>query len=320
MPELIRPMLAVPGELPSAARDAAYGYELKWDGVRAMTYAAAGRLRVLSRNDKDISVSYPELAEVIGALDGRQVVLDGEIVAFDAHGRPSFGRLQSRMHVGDETQARRLATSTPTTYLLFDVLHLDGRDLTSLPYTERRELLDSLDVQATRVSVPPYIPGSGTDTLALSQRQGLEGIVAKQLDSPYEPGRRSRSWLKVKNLRFQEVVIGGWRSGQGYRANTLGSLLLGISGAEGLDYVGRVGTGFTDRMLADLSNLLRPLERETSPFTDTVPAADARDARWVEPQLVGEVAFGDWTLDGRLRHPSWRGLRPDKGPSEVERE
>lgn len=319
LPELIRPMLATPGDLPSPARDDEFGYELKWDGVRAVTYIGPGEFRMLSRNDKSIAVSYPELADLADAVDG-EVVLDGEIVAFDENGVPSFGRLQHRMHVGDPVQAGRLASTVPVTYLVFDLLYLAGRELLSLPYVSRRELLDSLDLRSARWDVPPYFSGGGAAVLELSRSHRLEGVVAKRLDSVYEPGRRSRSWIKVKTFRTQEVVIGGWRPGKGSRGATLGSLLVGVPGAQGLDYVGRVGTGFTERMLAHLLAVLRPLERPTSPFTDTVPAVDARDARWVEPRLVGEVAFGHWTADGRLRHPSWRGLRPDKDPREVVRE
>lgn len=313
-------MTATAGSLPPPAQDDDYGYELKWDGVRAVTYIGVDSFRMLSRNDKDITVSYPDLRGLAGAVGDRQLILDGEIVAFDDHGRPSFGRLQHRMHVADPTQAARLAAATPTTLLLFDLLHLDGLDVTSLPYRQRRELLEALDLDGPRWSVPPYFPGGGREAIALSTAQGLEGVVAKRLTSVYEPGRRTRNWIKVKIFRTQEVVIGGWRLGQGGRANSLGALLMGIPRDGGLDYVGRVGTGFTDRTLADLVTRLRPLERATSPFTSEVPAADARDARWVEPVLVGEVAFGDWTLDGRLRHPSWRGLRPDKKPDEVVRE
>lgn len=320
LPTLIKPMLASPGELPSAARDSEYAYELKWDGVRAVMYIAAGVLRLMSRNDKEISRSYPELAQLGDVLSGRQIVLDGEIVAFDESGRPSFGALQYRMHVGDPVQARRLAAKSPVTYLLFDVLHLDGMDLTQLTYTERREILDGLELRGPRWDTPPYFAGGGAEALELSRAQGMEGIVAKRLDSVYEAGRRSRNWLKVKNLRTQEVVVGGWKPGQGRRGGGIGSLLLGIPDDGRLVYVGHVGTGFTDRMLTDLGRRLRGLARQTSPFGSPVPARDARDARWVDPVLVGEVAFGEWTADGRLRHPTWRGLRPDKSPSEVRRE
>lgn len=321
LPELIRPMLAVPGQLPDARRDDDFGYELKWDGVRTVGYFGGRRTRLMSRNDRDVMLSYPEMAEVAAAVAGQRLVLDGEIVAFDESGRPSFGRLQQRMHVADSKAAARLAGSVPVNYLFFDLLFMDGRDLTGLPYTARRELLDGLELRGPRWDTPPYFEGGGAGALAVSQAQGLEGIVAKRLTSVYQPGRRSPDWIKVKTFRTQEVVIGGWKPGQGYRSRTFGSLLLGISNREGgLDYVGHVGTGFTERILADLMARLRALEQDTSPFSSPIPAKDAKGARWVRPELVGEVAYGEWTHDDRLRHPSWRGLRPDKDPGSVVRE
>lgn len=313
-------MLAAAGPLPSPAEDSAWAYELKWDGVRAMVYIEGGRARALSRNDRDVTASYPELRALAASRRTGQLVLDGEIVAVDEHGRVSFGLLQSRMHVTKPADARRLAGQVPATFVAFDVVHLDGADTTGLPYTQRRTLLDSLDLAGPSWQTSPCFRGGGADVLAGSVAQGLEGIVAKRLDSTYQPGRRSESWRKIKNLRTQEVVIGGWKSGQGRRADTIGSLLLGVHTDDGLAYAGHVGTGFTDRALRELAGALRALRRPTSPFAGELPRPDARDALWVAPELVGEVEFGEWTRDGRLRHPSWRGLRPDKDPEAVRRE
>src|SRR3954471_11106705 len=258
MPELVKPMLAVlRDEVPR--EDDAYGYEFKWDGVRAVVYVKGGRPRVLSRNDRDVTGSYPELRAMAEELGSRQVVLDGEIVAFDADGRPSFGALQSRMHVTHAASVRRVAASTPVTYLVFDVLHLDGRSLLDEPYEERRRILESLELYGPSWQTPPWFRGGGAAVLAASKQQGLEGVIAKRLDSRYYAGRRSDCWLKVKNLRTQEVVIGGWKPGAGRRAGAIGSLLLGVPGDDGLLYVGHVGTGFTDKMLRDLEADLRPL-------------------------------------------------------------
>ena len=321
LPDLIRPMLAVLSELPPVEEDDAWGYEMKWDGARAVAYVAGGRVRLVSRNDLDVTVSYPELRGLGPALGTTQVVLDGEIVALDSQGRSSFARLQQRMHITSADQARRLAQSVPVTYVAFDVLHLDGASTLALPYTRRRELLDGLGLRDRGWQVPPSFTGGGADVLAASREHGLEGVVAKRLTSPYRPGRRSPDWRKVKNLRTQEVVIAGWRPGQGRRAGTVGSLLLGIpSPGGGLEFVGGVGTGFTDRMLDDMARRLSGLERKTSPFATPPPRAQIGDAHWVSPRLVGEVAFSEWTPDGRLRHPSWRGLRPDKTAAEVVRE
>ena len=320
LPELIRPMLATPGTLPPATEEEQWAYEMKWDGVRAIVYVEGGRARVMSRNDRDVTVAYPEIRELAASLGARQLVLDGEIVAFDERGRPSFGRLQQRMHVTNGAQARTLARSVPASFIAFDLLHCDGRDLTERTYDDRRAALEALEIAGSRWTTSPAFHGAGAEALAASRAQGLEGIIAKKRDSRYEPGRRSRCWIKVKNLRTQDVVIGGWKLGEGRRSGGIGSLLLGVNTEEGLAYVGHVGTGFSARDLADIAARLRPLERKTSPFATEVPRDHARGAHWVTPKYVGEVVFGEWTSDGRLRHPSWRGWRPDKGPHEVRRE
>jgi bifunctional non-homologous end joining protein LigD len=320
LPELIRSMLAVPGSLPSPSEDDRWGYEMKWDGVRAVVYAEGGQVRVMSRNDRDITETYPELRALGPALGSRQCILDGEIVRFGDDGRASFAALQPRMHVTKPAQVRRLAEQMPVVYLAFDLLHLDGRSTLDLPYRDRRELLESLELAGRSWQTPPYFPGSGAAAMQVSRDQGLEGIVAKRLESRYEPGRRSGSWVKVKTFRTQEVVIGGWKPGSGRREGGVGSLLLGVNTDDGLVYAGKVGTGFTQQMLDDLGRMLRPLERKTSPFAGEVPRDVARDAHWVTPRLVGEVEFAEWTRDGRLRAPSWRGLRADKDPAEVKQD
>jgi bifunctional non-homologous end joining protein LigD len=294
-----------------------WAYEMNWDGVRAVVYVDGGRARATSRNDRDITVSYPELRALGAALGTTQVVLDGELVAFDQDGRPSFGTLQQRMHVADGAAARRLSARVPVVYVIFDVLHLEGRSLLREPYDTRRELLDTLELGGPSWQVSPVFSGPGRDVLAASRTQGMEGVVAKRHASTYEPGKRSQAWRKVKHVRTQEVIIGGWRPGNGRRAGRIGSLMLGIPDDGGLRYVGQVGTGFTEALLADLGARLARLERKSSPFAAALPSAVRRDARWVTPKLVGEVAFTEWTSDGLLRHPSWRGLRPDKSPDEV---
>jgi bifunctional non-homologous end joining protein LigD len=274
----------------------------------------------MTRNDRDVTVTYPELGEVARALATHDAILDGEIVALE-DGRPSFGLLQQRMHVVKPAQVRTLMAKVPVVYFLFDLLWLDGTDLTGLPYDQRRAKLESLGIDRRSVQVPPAFQGNGPDSLRVSRETGLEGVIAKLRRSRYEPGRRSQSWIKVKNLLTQEVVIGGWRPGEGRRHGGIGSLLLGIPDEDGnLVYAGHVGTGFTQAMLDDLAARLNRLARKTSPFSAPLPRADARDAHWVTPNLVGEVVFGQWTKDGRMRQPSWRGLRPDKSPSDVVRE
>jgi bifunctional non-homologous end joining protein LigD len=305
-------MLAVPGKLPGS--DAGWGYEFKWDGVRAVGYVQSGQLRLLSRNDLDVTLGYPELVHLPGLLGGVPAILDGELVAYH-DGVPHFGALQERMHV--RNPSAQLVARVPVTYYLFDVLHLGQHSTLGLPYTQRRELLAELGLEGQSVRTPPYFEGSGVDVLAASKAQRLEGILAKRLDSTYTPGRRNPAWLKVKVTDHQEVVIGGWRAGQGRRAGLVGSLLLGVPAGDALRYVGHVGTGFTEAMLRDLTERLAAIARRTSPFAGAIPADHARGAHWVEPVLVGEVEYSQVTLDGMLRHASWRGLRPDKDPGEV---
>jgi bifunctional non-homologous end joining protein LigD len=319
-PRRVAPMLATPGELPQASQDRQWTYEVKWDGVRAICVVDGGRITLWSRNDRDITVSYPELRDLGAQLGTTQAILDGEIAILDDQQRSSFSRLQRRMHVVSAAEARRLADQDPVVYLIFDLLHLDGRSLLELPYTDRRDLLDRLELDGAHWRTPPVLPGGGAAALRRSLRQRQEGIIAKRRTSRYLPGRRSPDWVKIKNIRTQEVVVGGWRPGQGRREGTIGSLLLGLPGDDGLRYIGNVGTGFTEDTLADLMTRLGKLARRTSPFADDVPNVIARDAQWVTPRLVGEVRFTEWTEDGRLRHPSWRGLRPDKRVSEVRRE
>jgi bifunctional non-homologous end joining protein LigD len=312
LPDRVDPMLATAGDLPTGD---GWSYEFKWDGVRALAYVDGGRVRLLSRSGRDITVAYPEVRTVGLAIGSTSVLLDGEIVAMGSEGRPSFAALQPRMHVSSASVARRLAASTPVTYLPFDLLYLDGRSLLDLPYDERRGLLEGLPLE-----IPPSFPENGQVVLDTARASGLEGVVAKKRSARYEPGRRSPCWVKVRVTTRQDVVIAGWKPGEGGRAGHLGSLLLGVHGEEGLEFAGHVGSGFTQATLKDLQKRLKPLERDNSPFATPVPREYARFAHWVEPQLVASVQFGEWTRDGRLRHPSYKGLRDDIDPSTVRRE
>jgi bifunctional non-homologous end joining protein LigD len=318
LPETIAPMLATQGPLPSSEDDLSWAYEFKWDGVRALARVEGGRVDLLARSGQDITVTYPELRALGEELGSTQALLDGEIVAM-RDGRPSFAALQNRMHVSNVAQARRLAEQLPVTYLIFDVLHLNGRSTLGLPYADRRSLLESLELDGPRWQTAPSFPGDGALILQTAREQRLEGLVAKRLTSRYHPGRRSPDWIKITTDRVAEVVIGGWRPGNGRRAGLVGSLMLGIPSPEGdgLRYVGQVGTGFTDEALRLMTERLKTLASTRSPFVTPIPPERARGARWVEPELVGEVLFREWTPDGRMRLPSWRGLRPDKTPADV---
>jgi bifunctional non-homologous end joining protein LigD len=314
LPQLIRPMMASLRHGLPEDQDR-YGWEFKWDGVRAIGYVDGRDLRLVSRNDKDMASSYPELG-VLADRIGTPVILDGEIVAL-RDGRPDFGLLQSRMHVQRPTD--RLVRSAPVKLYVFDLLHHGTESLLRLPYPDRRERLEALGLDAEPIRTPPWYRDNATDVLTASLANGLEGVVGKPLSSRYHPGQR-RDWIKVKNVRHQEVIICGWKPGEGRRADMIGSLLLGVYDNRRLRYVGHVGTGFTQAMLTDLMGRIGPLERPSSPFATPVPAQHARDAHWVEPRHVGEVAFTEWTPEQIMRHPSWRGLRPDKNPEDIHRE
>jgi bifunctional non-homologous end joining protein LigD len=318
MPERIEPMLARTASLP--ARDDGWAYEVKWDGVRAIARSRPGELRLASRNLKDITARYPELSRLNRALSSHEAVLDGEVVVLDAQGRPSFQALQRRMHLSSAAQIKRLSEATPVTYMIFDLLWLDGHSLMDLPYEERRRRLSELGLRGACWRTPEALAGSARDVLAATAAQGLEGIIAKRLDSAYRPGARSEAWLKIKNMSRQEFVIGGWVPGEGRRTERIGALLVGVHDERGvLRYAGRVGTGFSEQELNRLAALLMPLRRARSPF----PPGGTRPPRgavFCEPRLVAEVEFGEWTRTGSLRHPSYKGLREDKPAEQVVRE
>jgi bifunctional non-homologous end joining protein LigD len=311
MPEHVVPMLAKLAKLPRD--DGSWAYEIKWDGVRAIAYVAGGRARLESRNLNDVTPRYPEVQGLAQALGDTRAVFDGEVVAFDEDGRSSFERLQGRMHLTRGVEAR--ARLVPVVYCIFDLLWVDGEDLMRLPYTARRERLEAMGLDGPAGRVPSYSTRSGEELLAAAAEQRLEGIVCKRLDSPYEPGRRGGTWLKVKNTQRQELVIGGWSSGEGRRAGHLGALHVGFYEDGALRYGGKVGTGFTGKELDRLEGLLAPLQRSTSPF-DGQPQPE-RGTHYVEPELVAEVEFTEWTSQNMLRHPSYKGLRDDKRPTEV---
>ncbi len=307
MPEHVQPMLARPGALPP--RDSGWAFEIKWDGVRALTYSEPGRIRFESRNGNDITGGYPELRALNRALSSHAAILDGEIVAFDEDGRPSFGRLQRRMHVRGESMVRRLAKEVPVAYIAFDLLWLDGHPLFGLPYCDRRELLMDLGLEGAAWRTPDHVVGNGEAVLEASRANGLEGVLAKRLDSAYDPGRRSPCWLKIKNVRREDVVVGGWVPGTGKRTDRIGALLVGVEEDGRLRFAGRVGTGFTE---AELDRLSQELERrEDSPFADGDGPKPPRESVFVEPTRVAEVEFTEWTSDGVMRHPSYKGLREE---------
>ncbi len=314
MPAHVQPMLATLGSLPTAGE---WGYEFKWDGVRAIAYVVGDELRLLGRNNEDLTQTYPELATLSMVLAGRTAILDGEIVALGRNGLPSFATLQQRMRT--RRPSARLIRTSPVRFYAFDLLHLDGTDLIPLPYVERRDTLQRLDVTGDVVDTPPYWTGDvGPALVAAARELGLEGVMAKQLASAYEPGRRSPAWIKVPLTTTTEVIVAGYKPGAGRRAGMIGSLLLGMYDADDeLTYVGTVSTGFTEATLRDLQQRLARLRQPRSPFAQPVPRQHARHAEWVRPTLVADVRYRSWTPDRRLRQPSWKGLRSDRDPAEV---
>lgn len=302
-------MLAVAGDLP-VGED--WAYELKWDGVRAIAVLRGGRTRLYARSGAEITVAYPELADLVGAVPD-ETVLDGEIVAFDAAGRPSFQTLAERMHVRERARAAQLAATVPVTYMVFDLLTLGGEDQTHRGYAQRRQTLEATLSEGPHWLVPPRF-SDGPATLAAAREHALEGVVAKRLTSRYQPGARSTDWVKVKREETEEFVVGGWRPGE----RRLGALLVGTPAAGGgLEYRGRVGGGISAAAERSLLAALEPLRAEASPFVSPVPREDARGATWVRPELVVEVRYGQRTADGRLRFPRFVRQRPDLAPAEV---
>ncbi len=317
-PEQVPPMLATLVDAARFGDESGWAFEMKWDGVRAIAYLAGGRVKLLSRKGRDDTGAYFEVAQELTKINVQTAILDGEVVVLDAAGRPNFGLLQHRINLTKPADIERAAKAYPAQLMLFDILELNGQSLIKKSYEERRAILAEVarPEPGSLIQVPPIFEGDLQAARETAHLLQLEGVVAKRRNSIYQPGRRTQTWLKIKLHRAQEVVIGGWRPGQGRRSGGVGSLLMGIPTEAGLHYLGRVGSGFNDRQLDDIQAKLEKLSRKTSPFMD-VPREDARDAHWVKPSLVGEVSYGELTEPGRLRHPVWRGLRPDKSPDEV---
>jgi bifunctional non-homologous end joining protein LigD len=330
MPSRLEPMLAKNGRVPEADSDE-WAYEIKWDGIRALGYADHGRWCMLSRRLEDVTTRYPELAPIAESLADRTAILDGEVVALDPEGRPRFQLIQSRMGLSSPTAIKARAAQTPVDYVIFDLLHLDGHCVRDLPYVERRELLDGLELDGARWRTPRYRLGGGAGLLEAARRQGLEGIVAKRTASPYRPGRRSGEWIKERVWRRQEFVIGGYIPGEGRRANRVGSLLVGYydrraseigeGEAQTLHFAGGVGSGLTEALIENLTRELGERERPDSPFDVGAPGGPkARTAVWCDPDLVCEASWTEWTNEGTLRQPTFKGMVDDKDPHEVVRE
>jgi DNA ligase D-like protein (predicted polymerase)/DNA ligase D-like protein (predicted ligase)/DNA ligase D-like protein (predicted 3'-phosphoesterase) len=302
-PADVAPMLATHGSV-DKLKAGQWAFEGKWDGYRLLADADHGALTLRSRSGRDVTAEFPQLGLLAADLADHHVLLDGEIVALDDSGVPSFGAMQNR------------GAGANIEFWAFDVLSLDGRSLLRAKYSDRRKVLEVL-ADGGGLIVPDQLPGDGPEALEYAHKHRWEGVVAKKRDSTYQPGRRSASWIKDKLWLTQEVIIGGWRAGEGGRTSGIGALLVGVPEDDGLHFAGRVGTGFTDKDLAKLKKTLAPLRADQSPFTAELSGQDAKGVTFVEPILVGEVRYSERTSDGRLRQPSWRGMRPDTEPGEV---
>jgi bifunctional non-homologous end joining protein LigD len=303
------PMLATLGD--TVPRGSGWLFEVKWDGYRALAYVSQGEAVLKSRKGNDLTQRFAGVAkEIAKAVKTPDCVLDGEVCALDEEGRSSFSAMQQGK------------PGTPIVYFVFDLLELEGEPLVDLPLAERRKRLEKLLDRRNRAVRLSEVFADGDALLEAAKKQGLEGIMAKRADSRYAVSRRTRDWLKVKTHGRQEFIIAGYTKGQGRRAGTLGSLVLAVRRGPELEYVGNVGTGFTGDEIEKLLKKLRPLERKTSPFRQVpkMPKVRKGDVVWVEPELVSEVEFAQWTHDGHLRAPSYQGLREDKSAEEVRRE
>ncbi|HET6153057.1 MAG TPA: non-homologous end-joining DNA ligase [Marmoricola sp.] len=306
----MKPMLATRGDHVPAG--SGWVHEVKWDGIRALVAVTDGRVRITSRNENDVTPAYPELGGLAGL--GHDVLLDGEIVALGS-GAPSFSDLADRMHVRDSVKAARLAERNPVTLIVFDLLGLDGEDLCSRPWAERRELLLGLGLDDPAWQVPPTYD-DGAVLLDAAQAQGLEGIVSKKTSSRYYPDRRSKDWLKFPIRPTGSYVVGGFRFGTG-SGSRLGAVLVGEPTSTGLAFRGRVGSGIAGKAGQRLGELLRPLETAVSPFADELPRLDRDQTTWVAPQVIVDVQYLTLTNDGRLRQPAYRGVRTDLSVADL---
>jgi bifunctional non-homologous end joining protein LigD len=311
LPEIASPMLATPVAAPFD--NPAWSFELKWDGYRAIARIERdGSVALASRNGKDFAVKFPELSAMNEAFEERPVIVDGEIVVLDAEGRPSFGALQERL----DRFGRSAPQKAPVTFVVFDLLYGNGRDLRGEPLTVRRSALEAILTGRGPVMLSKSVEGTGLKLYALAKERGLEGIVGKRSASTYQE-RRSSDWVKIKAVVRQEIVIGGWTEGRGSRKH-FGALLAGVYEGDTLAYAGSVGTGFDEKKLAAIAAKLAPLERKTSPFAK--PPKTVARAHWVTPSLIAEVTFTEWTRDGSMRHPVFVALRDDKDAHDVVRE
>ncbi|MDR5694809.1 MAG: non-homologous end-joining DNA ligase [Armatimonadota bacterium] len=321
-PRALSPMLASPGGKPFTDPD--WLFEVKWDGIRTLAFikdeGKRREVRLQGRNLTLLTARFPEVVEALSQLPlPFELVLDGEIVALDEEGKPSLQLLQRRIHVSRKEEIAQRKAEIPVVYYLFDLLYVNGHTLLGRPLEERRRALEALIPKDPVVRISEAVYSEGEAFFQAVRDLGLEGMIAKRLDSCYEPGKRSSSWVKVKLVQRQEAVVGGFTRGRGRRQGTLGALLLGVYNEHGeLEYIGHTGSGFNDEELHLLLARLNKLRSPSCPFTHR-PRTNERPT-WVRPELVVEVEHGGWTREGILRFPIYKGIRTDLAPQEVRRE
>ncbi len=321
---LLRPMLARP--VKAIEKETDYAFEVKWDGIRALAYLDRDNFQLYSRNGRVITSAYPELLDLKKGIKDRAVILDGEIVVLDEKGISRFQLIQRRMGLSDISLDNPIVRKVPVTYAIFDLLSLNGQSMLECPYVFRREMLTQLKLSGRSWKTPPALNGHVKALFESAKQKGLEGLIAKRLDSPYEPGKRTDAWIKLKIRKRQEFIICGWQAGQGSRTNLPGAILLGYydsppskKNTPKLVYAGQCGTGFTQKFLYELQLMLDERKLEASPFEINGPAP-ARGLYFSKPELIGEFEFGEWTEDNILRHSVFMGLRTDKAPQDIIRE
>jgi bifunctional non-homologous end joining protein LigD len=311
-PTFIPPMLATLTGAPFDDPD--WLFEVKWDGFRVEAVVDGGKVRLWTRGEQDAARYFGPFLDPPTWIAARNAIVDGEVIALDAHGEPDFALLQARI------KGRGVATEpTPFVYEVFDLLHLDGRSLIDEPLEERRRLLGGVLRPDPRVRLSEHIEADGIAFFEAARARGLEGIMAKDRRAPYVPGKRTDRWLKVKIRPEQELVVGGWVTGTG-KALDLGALLVGVQEGGALRYAGKIGAGFTDANRAELLAAVAPLTTDEPPFAPPPPRAAARNAQWLRPELVIRAEFAGWTGDGLVRQAAYKGIELEKDPRKVIRE
>jgi bifunctional non-homologous end joining protein LigD len=309
------PMLATAGAEPFD--DPQWVFEPKLDGIRSLVYTTMDSTKLVSRTGRDQTASYPELRMIHNRVTAVNAVVDGEIAAMDSNGRPSFERLQQRMNLASPAEIERARRANPVELFAFDLLWLDGEDLTHRPQKDRRALLEEISVPGGKgLQLTVEVEEEGWSFYEQAKKFGFEGVMAKRASSRYTPGKRSHDWRKIKILNRQDCVIIGWTPGQGGRGSSFGALLLGAYRDGTLVWIGQVGTGFNDATIKDLMARLKELEVETPPVSDA-GLRKVKGSHWVKPELVAEVEYLEMTKAGKLRAPSFKGLRPDKLPEDC---